>query len=907
MILLHRPAKLFLTACLALAVLASTGQARPAYKIALADYLGPFMVPKLNDCRTCHVPDTGKDDPLGNQDKPHNPFGKRLKEIKRELNKAGKSTSIPARLEAIAEEDSDGDGVPNLLELLTGHFPGDPNDKPTDAEITAGRKKLAEFLKYKSAYPWTPFEPVRRPETPAVKNGAWIRNPIDAFLAKEHEERGLKPRPEASKSVLLRRVYLDLTGLPPTPEELHAFLDDPASDAFEKVVDRLLDSPRYGERWGRHWMDIWRYSDWAGWTDGGQIRDSQPHIWRWRDWIIESLNADKGYDRMVQEMLAADELAPTAENALRATGYLVRNYKMLSREKWMQDTVEHTAMAFLGITLGCARCHDHMYDPLLQKEYYQVRAIFEPHQVRLDRIPGQSDTKKDGLPRAYDADSATPTFLFVRGDDRNPDKSKPLQPGVPESLGGQFGKIDAITLPLTAHAPDKRPFVIAETRKAAADEIVRTKESLQNARRAAAMVILSASVDEPIRTASRLAAARKTLDDVTLAELDAPLAEIRARATDAAITAETLEDSGKKDTEAWKAAATAAAAAQREQAVWEARRNLHQAKQQVTAAKPETAKKVADAEKALASAEANAKQQAGTNYTKRAIPNYPATSTGRRLAFARWLTDRSNPLAARVAMNHIWMRHFGQAIVPSVTDFGRNGRPPSHPALLDWLAAELMERGWSMKQLHRMIVTSSTYRMASTPDDNNLARDRDNVYLWRMNSHRLEAEAVRDCLFHVAGKLDLTMGGPDIPHSKGLTTPRRSIYFQHAQEKQMEFLKIFDEAAVTECYRRKESVVPQQALALNNSELVRERARDLAREIAGHVGSDPDAFAVAAFERVLGRTPTRDEQTECTTFLRSRAEKYTKDAKPAAGNGDLHARESLMHVLLNHSDFVTVR
>jgi hypothetical protein len=233
-----------------------------------------------------------------------------------------------------------------------------------------------------------------------------------------------------------------------------------------------LESPHYGERWGRHWMDIWRYSDWAGY--GAEVRDSQPHIWRWRDWIVESLNEDKGYDRMVQEMLAADELASTDEKALRATGYLVRNYKMLSREKWMQDTVEHTAMAFLGITLGCARCHDHMYDPLLQKEYYQVRAIFEPHQVRLDRIPGQPDTKKDGLPRAYDADLATPTYLFIRGDDRNPDKSKPLPPGVPDSLGGQFGKVDLVLLPLTAHAPDKRPFVIAETQKAAADEIART-------------------------------------------------------------------------------------------------------------------------------------------------------------------------------------------------------------------------------------------------------------------------------------------------------------------------------------------------------------------------------------------------------------------------------------------------
>src|SRR5262249_20517635 len=220
---------------------------------------------------------------------------------------------------------------------------------------------------------------------------------------------------------------------------------------------------------------------------------------------------------MVQEMLAADELAPTDENALRATGYLVRNYKMLSREKWMQDTVEHTAMAFLGITLGCARCHDHMYDPILQKEYYQVRAIFEPHQVRLDRRPGQPDTKKDGLPRAYDADLGVPTYLFVRGDDRNPDKSKPLSPGVPEALGGHFPKIEAVTLPLLAHAPDKREFVIDETLTAAAAEVPRTRNALAAARQRAPLLVAPANALVAI---SLLAAEAKGLSEFAVAEID---------------------------------------------------------------------------------------------------------------------------------------------------------------------------------------------------------------------------------------------------------------------------------------------------------------------------------------------------------------------------------------------------
>src|SRR5262245_41484237 len=458
-----RHATAFLLPGLVTILAAGEVHARPAHKRALADYFGPFLAKELNDCRTCHLPDRpdAKDD---DAEKPHNPFGARLKAVRDELKKAGKRTSIPDRIEAVAEEDSDCDGVPNLLELLSGHAPGDPADKPTAAELARAREALAAFRKSKDAYAWAPFEVVKRPPVPEVKNTAWVRNPIDAFLAAEHESHGLTPRPEAPRAILLRRVYLDLIGLPPTPEELHAFLEDQSPDAYEKVVDRLVASPQYGERWGRHWMDVWRYSDWAGY--GPQVRDSQPHIWQWRDWIVESLNPDKGYDRMVVEMLAGDELAPDDPATLRATGYLVRNYKLLSREKWMQDTVEHTAQAFLGITLGCARCHDHMYDPILQKEYYAVRAVFEPHNVRTDRLPGQPDLKKDGLPRAFDANPSAPTYLFLRGDDRMPDKT-PLAPGVPEFLGGSLGPITPVPLPRSAYAPDSRDFVLDETRSAA--------------------------------------------------------------------------------------------------------------------------------------------------------------------------------------------------------------------------------------------------------------------------------------------------------------------------------------------------------------------------------------------------------------------------------------------------------
>ena len=242
--------------------------------------------------------------------------GKAMKAAE-ELAAAGKPTSLAARLNLIAAEDSDGDGVSNEVELLLGHNPGDAKDKPSSKELAQAKVRQAEFAKFAAAYRWRPFETVQRPSVPKVKNASWVRNPVDAFIASEHEARGLKPRPEAAKEALLRRVYLDLIGLNPTPEEQRQFLADESSDAYEKVVDRLLNDPRHGERWGRHWMDVWRYSDWAGWSGGNQIRDSKPHIWRWRDWIIESLNADKGYDRMLMEMLAADELACDPQVDLR--------------------------------------------------------------------------------------------------------------------------------------------------------------------------------------------------------------------------------------------------------------------------------------------------------------------------------------------------------------------------------------------------------------------------------------------------------------------------------------------------------------------------------------------------------------------------------------------------------------
>ncbi len=855
----------------------------PSNKAALERHYDKFLGKDVNRCTTCHLPSAVKD-PQTLDDFPHNPFGDRLRVLGEELGAAGKRKDIATRLALIAREDSDGDGVENETELLAGGNPGDAKVTPTAEQLADVRTRSAEFGKFIASYRWQPFDRVQRPPIPKVKNANWVRTPIDAFIAAEHEARGLTPRPAAPKSVLLRRVYLDLIGLSPTPEEQRAFEEDRSSDAYEKVVDRLLADPRHGERWGRHWMDIWRYSDWAGWADGKQIRDSQPHIWRWRDWIVESLNADRGYDRMVTEMLAADELAPGDPGALRATGFLVRNYKMLSREQWLEDTVKHTAQAFLGVTLGCAKCHDHRTDPISQAEYYQVRAIFEPHQVRTDRVPGELDRAKDGLPRAYDIGTEAPTYFLIRGDERKPDKDRAMQPAVPRALCGDRLKpaldIAPVALPREAASPDMRAFVIADTVAASEQALAKAREALGNAM--------------PEQTKAR--------------ELELEIAVAKHAALLAVLRAEKSDDPG---------AAKEAMHGQCKVAVCETRLALHSATLAQTdaqkildelppPAEPEIAdpnraardkaeaagKKVADVTQALAKAEEQMNAEPTTAFKPRPKDDYPAVSTGRRLAFAKWLANADNPLTARVAMNHVWLRHFGRGIVATPENFGTNGARPSHPALLDWLAAEFMADGWKMKTIHRMIVTSSTYRMASTPDEADAKIDADDIALWRMPARRMEAELVRDNLLYVCGTLDLTPGGPDIDEMQGLISKRRSIYLRTAAEKEVEFLKIFDGPSVNECYQRHPTVMPQQSLALANSDMTQAQSKLLAKRLADETAGSEEAFVRGAFDRVLARIPTPEELAACLAFLKGDSSR---------------SRENLVLVLFNHNDFVTIR
>jgi mono/diheme cytochrome c family protein len=982
------------------------------------------------------------------------------------------------------------------------------------------------------------YQPPVRAALPVVKDARWGGNPVDAFIALEHQQRGLKASAPAEKNVLLRRVYLDLVGLPPTREELHAFLADDAADAYEKVVDRLLESPHYGERWGRHWMDVWRYSDWDGY--GNEVRESQPHIWRWRDWIIESLNSDKPYDRMIVEMLAGDELAPADPKTVRATGFLVRNWYKFNRNVWIDYTVEHTAKGFLGTTMNCARCHDHMYDPIAQEDYYRFRAFFEPHNIRTDRVPGEDDPTKAGLVRVYDADATAATFLFTRGDEKNPKKENPLTAGLPGVISRTSLEFEPVSLSPAAYYPGSREFVhdeeSAKSRAAVAkaekdlkdaggklaaakqklQEFVAAKPAepaappqlvpvladdfatakpelwttgpgdweykegrlLQKDTRDAVTALVSVkphpadfvakfkfrttggdtyksvglsfdadedkefwgvylsatgklsilrrvngkdtyfndgavpfpvelnrdyelqvavrgdvaniSVDGKMHLVYKLTGERRKEGRFAVWTFDAAAEFINASVAELPkefAVVEKLEDAGKPSQQAdfeqsvrdaerkaalaesargtaqaaltWtlarveadranyavppapnaKELSLAAGRAEREHTLRAAELAVLQAEDKLASAraaeKPQddkSKKAVADSETALVNAKKSldaareALSQPLENYT-RFGPVYPATSTGRRTALAAAIVDRQNPLTARVAINQMWMRHFGTPLVPTVFDFGLNGKPPTHPELLDWLAVEFMENGWKMKPIHRLIVTSNAYRQQSTISEEtapNKTVDPDNVFVWRMNVRRMEAEIVRDSTLHIAGSLDRTMGGEEIDQNAGMTNPRRSVYFRNSKEKKMTFMEVFDRPNVVECYRRSESIVPQQALALANSPLALAQSRVLAGTLSNATRDDAkpadgSEFITAAFEQILSRPPTDEERAECEKFLGEQAARFadTKSltaftagtpspVKPAA---DPHqrARENLVHVLLNHNDFLTVR
>ena len=500
--------------------------------------------------------------------------------------------------------------------------------------------------------------------------------------------------------------------------------------------------------------------------------------------------------------------------------------------------------------------------------------------------------------------------MYAGGDERNRIEGRPaVALGAPASLRGDHLKIEPIELPGAAYYPGLKPFIQQ-------DEIEKRETAIRAARQA-----LAATIGQ---------AAGLQVAEARLATAEAELKSTRARI--AADKVRYLHAPGKA-----AECAQAASKAERFAAFCRAKENLVQAERQVTAVQQQaktTSGKAKDAATAAVkkaeqqltaakkSAEAAEKAHAadGAKYTPLS-PVYPNKSTGRRRALAQWMATRQNPLTARVAVNHIWMRHFGRPIVDTVFDFGRNGKRPSHPALLDWLAVELMDNRWSMKHIHRLIVTSNTYRMqsglAARSASKGDAIDADNRFLWTFPRRRAEAEVIRDCILHISGELDARVGGPVLENDLEPSPPRRSLYFTvHPEgDGSLKFMTLFDPPDPCDCYKRTESIVPQQALAMTNGRLILEQSRLLARKLSKEA-KDESAFIAAAFEQVLSRRPTPSEQAVCQKFLRKQTDLFLQ-AKPQSAKSDSRvppspdpeqrAREGLVRALFSHDDFVNIR
>ena len=757
------------------------------------------------------------------------------------------------------------------------------------------------------------FRAPQRPDVPIE----WMQdsmNPIDAFLAESLNAKELKPQPAADPRIWLRRVTLDLIGLPPTESQLNAFALAHDDDSRRKFVEQLLNSPQYGERWGRHWMDIWRYSDW--WGLGEEVRNSQKHMWHWRDWIIESLNQDVGYDEMVRQMLAADELYPNDLGRLRASGFLARQYFKFNRTSWLDETIEHTSKAMLGLTFNCCKCHDHKYDPITQQDFYRFRALFEPYQVRMEMVPGVVDFQKDGIPRAFDCNLDAPTYVHARGDDRNPITNSPMAPSVPELLRWEAFPIEPIALPREAGRPATRPYVEESYAADVKNKLQAARQSQESAQR------LVEQVDSNATAASKSGVDSKSVSREQ-AGLELAIAEKATHHLELELEAIPLRF--KADREKSDSAMQAAALADKKMVIAKADVEVRRAELVLLKSTPEN--KYANQKKleaARAALELAAKQidAPGNTYVshrgadKSAESNleteesrkkdFPESSTGRRTALAKWITDRRNPLAARVAVNHIWARHFGRPLVSTVFDLGRKGAPPTHPKLLDWLAVELMENDWSMKHIHRLIVTSEAYGRTSSNAGaaSNIAIDPENRFYWRMNSNRMESQMIRDSLLSLAGELDTKLGGPSVPAANEQSR-RRSIYFFHSHNEHNKLLSAFDDASVLDCYRRGESIVPQQSLALENSQFAMEMVDGIVSCIQASSPNVGDLeFARIAFRKILADEPTEQEMQWIEQMMAKMA-RVSESTEPSQRTKQIRA--GLVRGLINHNDFITIR
>ncbi len=729
---------------------------------------------------------------------------------------------------------------------------------------------------------WWAFEKPIRPEPSSAAS-----NPIDALVFDKLSDAGLDPAPPADKATLIRRAYLDLHGLLPPVEVVARFLANDSPDAFNDIVDDLLASPRYGERWGRHWLDVVRYAD----SSGFEHDYDYPYAWRYRDYVIAAFNKDKPFDRFIKEQLAGDELSDASSESIIATGFYRVGSRVLFREKdnpgyryeYLDDMIATTSRAFMGISVECARCHDHKFDDIQQKDYYRMMAVFFPY-IRYD----------------YSLASPEETEEFERRKAAVDAQIEPLR-----------DRITEIEKPYRDKAWEEK----LSTFPADIQLAVRTPEDQRSpGQKLLADQVLTIGVGKLRDRLSEQEAAEAERIEAEIDRLKASLPPELPRAMgirdgDYRSAPDRLGDAvqpGKGDRETYTNVGP-----------W-----LPEAGRPYIPP-PTHFLPTANYRNKGEVIEPGVIAAISTPGDYRPVPpDNGRISTGRRLALAEWIVSDDHPLTARVTANRIWQHHFGRGIVSTANNFGKMGERPTHPKLLDWLATELVDQGWSVKAMHRLIMSSQTYQMASMVDSEvGLAADPENHLLWRYPKWRVEAEVLRDIILDASGSLNLQAGGegffPPIPQSvrdsflngkwqmneEGPDVWRRSVYSYFKRGLRYPFFEVFDQPNPNiSCEARTTTTVPTQALTLLNNEFVLVQADRFARRIRTEAGDSSRGQVVQAYQVALGRAPSATELDQNLDFVaRQRDYHHAKD-DPA-----LAALTDLCDVLLNLNEFIYVQ
>jgi hypothetical protein len=716
---------------------------------------------------------------------------------------------------------------------------------------------------------WAFQKPVRQPVPMAG------RNAVDAFLLKAMQDRGLKPAPRADAATLVRRAYLDLAGLPPSPAEVSAFVNDKSADAWEKLIDRLLASPHYGERWGRHWLDVARYAD----SNGYEHDFDRPNAWRYRDYVIASFNKDTPWNDFLREQLAGDELDTITPEGLIATGFL-RNYaKVGFREKdnpefryeYLDDMIATIGRGILGLTIQCARCHNHKFDPIPQKDYYRMQASLFGY-VEVDHPLTTPERARE-----YEKNLADVTARIDNVRKKIRDVERPYRELL---LAEKYKKFpanvqEAIATPESQRTPGQTLL---------ANQVVRT-------------VSVSSTEIDRIMKPDDFAHKKVLADEQSRIEKERPTPIPVAMGITDGDYRFTPDGPGDEPApgKGIKGEATEGSFLHTGPGPYKTPPSYFLIRGDVNSRgslmKPGFV------------------TVATTGNPPIEMPPSSGRTSGRRRALAEWIVSRNNPLTARVIVNRIWSHHFGRGIVATLDNFGKMGEMPTHPELLDWLAVEFMDRGWSVKQMHRLLMTSDAYRMSSQyADDGNLQHDPENKFHWRFRARRLEAEIVRDSILAASGSLNREIGGPPVfpalqdevlaqmshgiwrKHPDGPDVWRRSVYIYRKRGLPFPMLETFDLPDQNiSCGARGVSTVPTQALMLLNDEFVIKQAELFAERVNEAEPKQVNSQIELAYRLALGRIPDTHERELAREYLQT------------------HSLAGFTHVLLNLNEFVYLR